>query len=277
MPKCPQDRSYAWADVESNKFYVKTSYYEFSSYKDLSAFLRVYNNILDKDKCFNGQIREGHACSEYYDIDWHLSIREDNAGPIVQLEQRVFEEFLAARSQYAPEYPVSGDQCRTINSSSSSKLPLHVVKTAYSFDNNNKHMLVFMQAMQGFKGARSMQDQDKDSLGDHIGMGAYSKNRVSEAASATIHLENFSSKSNAYLRLGTTGKTVLVEQLVKANNRFKFIAVICRRTPAAMLGERLRFSKYQDIRTGLIACDTVVIQAESLCEQMTSLMMRCNF
>ncbi|KAF9148104.1 hypothetical protein BGX21_007042, partial [Mortierella sp. AD011] len=78
----PQDRSHAYADEKSNKFYVtyisgvssdgKTSYYEFASYKDLPSFLKAYSKIPDKEKCFNEQIRAGYACSEYYDIDWTL-------------------------------------------------------------------------------------------------------------------------------------------------------------------------------------------------------------
>ncbi|KAF9149767.1 hypothetical protein BGX20_005901, partial [Mortierella sp. AD010] len=92
----------------------------------------------------------------------------------VQLGQRVFEEFLQQRNQYAPKYPVSEDQCRVLSSSSSSKASLHIVIPTYTFDNNNQHMLKFMQ---DFKTARSKQDQDENSLGDYIDMGVYSKNR----------------------------------------------------------------------------------------------------
>ncbi|KAF9208403.1 hypothetical protein BGZ49_008891 [Haplosporangium sp. Z 27] len=180
----PQDRSFAWADEKFNKSNVtyisgvsgdgKTSYYEFASHKDLPTFLKAYSKIPDKEKCFNEQIREGYACSEYYDIDWTLKPSVKDPEEIVQLEQRVFEEFLQQRNQYAPEYPVSKDQCRVLSSSSSTKVSLHIVIPTYTFKNNNQHMLKFMQ---DFKTARSKQDQDENSLGDHIDMGVYSKNR----------------------------------------------------------------------------------------------------
>ncbi|KAF8962662.1 hypothetical protein BGZ46_001136 [Entomortierella lignicola] len=180
----PQDRSFAWADENSNNFYVtyisgvssdgKTSYYEFASYKDLPTFLKAYNRIPDKEKCFNEQIREGTACSEYYDIDWALKSPVEDPEKIVQLEQRVFEEFLQQRNQHAPEYPVLEDQCRVLSSSSRSKVSLHIVIPTYTFENNNQHMLKFMQ---DFKAARSNQDQDENSLGDHIDIGVYTKSR----------------------------------------------------------------------------------------------------
>ncbi|KAF8968442.1 hypothetical protein BGZ46_010852 [Entomortierella lignicola] len=175
---------FAYADDKVNKFYVtyisgvssdgKTSYYEFASYKDLPAFLKAYSKILDQDKCFNEQIREGQACSEYYDIDWTLKPPVEDREEIVQLEQRVFEEFLQQRNQYAPEYPVLGDQCQVLNSSSNSKVSLHIIIPIYTFNNNNQHMLKFMQ---DFKHARCKQDQDENSLDDHIDMDVYSKNR----------------------------------------------------------------------------------------------------
>jgi len=160
----PQDRSFAWGDAESNTFYItyisgvsydgKTFYYEFANYKDPPTFLQAYSKIPDEERCFNEQIREGRACSEYYDIDWYLGAHEEDA---VQLEQRVFEEFLVARNQYAPAYPVTEDQCRVLSSSSSSKLSLHIIPR-YVFEDNNKHILAFMQ---GFKDARSVQDQSE--------------------------------------------------------------------------------------------------------------------
>ena len=61
-----------------------------------------------------------------------------------------------------------------------------------------------------------------------------------------------------------TGKTVFLERFVKVNKGFKFICITSRRTLAAMLGERLGFTNYQDIPGGLIACDRIVVQAESL-------------
>ncbi|KAG0350683.1 hypothetical protein BGZ54_003688, partial [Gamsiella multidivaricata] len=60
------------------------------------------------------------------------------------------------------------------------------------------------------------------------------------------------------------GKTVYCEALVGANKDSKFVAVTCRRTLGDMLGERLNFENYQDIPKGMIACDRVAVQAESL-------------
>jgi hypothetical protein len=61
-----------------------------------------------------------------------------------------------------------------------------------------------------------------------------------------------------------TGKTEFIKALVKANKGFKFVAVACRRTLANALGPRLGFTNYQDIKESRIACDRLVIQAESL-------------
>ncbi|KAF9414397.1 hypothetical protein BGZ76_004877, partial [Entomortierella beljakovae] len=179
----PQDRSFAWANENSDNFYVtyisevsydgKTSYYEFASYKNLPTFLKTYNRIPDKERCFNEQIREDAACSEYYDIDWTLKPSVEDPEKIVQLEQRVFEKFLQQCDRYAPEYPVSEDQCRFLSSSSRSKVSLHIVIPTYDFNINSQHMLKFMQ---DFKTARSKQGQDENSL-DHIDMGVYTKNR----------------------------------------------------------------------------------------------------
>ncbi|KAF8964309.1 hypothetical protein BGZ46_000793 [Entomortierella lignicola] len=180
----PQERSFAWANQQANMFYVtyisgiskdrKTSYYEFSSYKDLPAFLAAYSKVPDKDRCFNEQIREGRSCSEYYDIDWTLKPPAKDSKEIVQHEDRFFKAFLHQRNQYAPQYPVSEDQCRVLSSSSNSKVSLHIIIPTYTFDNNNKHMLKFMQ---DFKTAWSNQDQDNSSLPGSIDMGVYTKNR----------------------------------------------------------------------------------------------------
>ncbi|KAF9183453.1 hypothetical protein BGZ51_004027 [Haplosporangium sp. Z 767] len=61
------------------------------------------------------------------------------------------------------------------------------------------------------------------------------------------------------------GKTVYLEALVKANKDSKFVAVTSRRTVADMLEVRLGSENYQDIPPGLIACDSMAVQAESLC------------
>ncbi|KAG0358938.1 hypothetical protein BGX24_005893 [Mortierella sp. AD032] len=61
-----------------------------------------------------------------------------------------------------------------------------------------------------------------------------------------------------------TGKTEFVNALVEANKGCKFVVVTCRRTLANTLGPRLGFTNYQDIKEPRIACDKLVIQAESL-------------
>ncbi|KAG0003472.1 hypothetical protein BGZ79_000806, partial [Entomortierella chlamydospora] len=61
------------------------------------------------------------------------------------------------------------------------------------------------------------------------------------------------------------GKTFLMEHIVKANKDCKFITISCKRTLANAHEDRLEgFSNYQDLPTGLIACDKLAIQAESL-------------
>ncbi|KAK3837960.1 MAG: origin of replication binding protein-domain-containing protein [Linnemannia elongata] len=59
------------------------------------------------------------------------------------------------------------------------------------------------------------------------------------------------------------GKTVFTGALVKANKKSRFVAITCRRSLADMLDARLCFENYQDI-SDIIACDRVVVQAESL-------------
>ncbi|KAF9176548.1 hypothetical protein BGZ49_006172, partial [Haplosporangium sp. Z 27] len=60
------------------------------------------------------------------------------------------------------------------------------------------------------------------------------------------------------------GKTVFLEHIRKANKGCKFIAVSCKRTLSNMNADRLELENYQDLPAGLIACDKVAIQAESL-------------
>ncbi|KAI7822705.1 origin of replication binding protein-domain-containing protein [Gamsiella multidivaricata] len=163
----PQNRSYAWADENSNTFFVafasstsrngKNPFYEYSSYEDLSASLRAYTNVPDEDKCFTEQIREGRPCSEYYDIDLALDIDnalDSSASGIASLEQQVFAEFLIARNHFAPNYAV----------------------TTYAFKDNNKHMKAFMVQFQ-----RDRRDQgqkiENSQLLEHIDMGVYNRNR----------------------------------------------------------------------------------------------------
>ncbi|KAG0079244.1 hypothetical protein BGZ90_003201 [Linnemannia elongata] len=60
------------------------------------------------------------------------------------------------------------------------------------------------------------------------------------------------------------GKTVFLEELIKANKNMKFVAITCRRTLADMQEERfIGFDNYQDY-PGVITRDRVVVQAELL-------------
>ncbi|KAF8932655.1 hypothetical protein BGZ47_011263, partial [Haplosporangium gracile] len=77
------------------------------------------------------------------------------------------------------------------------------------------------------------------------------------------------------------GKTVFLEELIKANKNMKFVVVTCRRTLADMHEVRfVGFDNYQDY-PGMITRDRVVIQAESLyrldlsfyCDQNTILIL----
>ncbi|KAI8596262.1 hypothetical protein EDD21DRAFT_422649 [Dissophora ornata] len=146
----------------------KTSYYAFASYRDLPTFLTAYNNIAAKDRCFNETIRDGRECVEYYDIDWADSQSED----IAELEQRVFAEFLEARNQFAPEYPVTEDMCRVLTSSSGYKVSLHIIIPQYVFENNSKHMKAFMDKFHLKRGGK-----DDTKLTKYIDTDVYTRNR----------------------------------------------------------------------------------------------------
>ncbi|KAG0344664.1 hypothetical protein BGZ54_005800, partial [Gamsiella multidivaricata] len=83
----PQARSFAQADKNSNTFFVAymagvskkgSPFYEHASYKNLSAFLQAYADIPAKDRFFGELLRDGHACSEYYDVDWSLESVQDD-------------------------------------------------------------------------------------------------------------------------------------------------------------------------------------------------------
>ncbi|KAG0287703.1 hypothetical protein BGZ98_004533, partial [Dissophora globulifera] len=144
-------------------------------YKNLSAFLQAYADIPDKDRFFGELVRDGHACLEYYDVDWSLESIQDDTESSEQREQRMFAAFLTARNEFAPQYPVTVDQCRVLSASSGSMVSLHIIIPTYAFKNNNKHMHAFML---DFERARSAQDQGPNSgLCSHIDMSVYSKNR----------------------------------------------------------------------------------------------------
>ncbi|KAF9991803.1 hypothetical protein BGZ79_003953, partial [Entomortierella chlamydospora] len=200
----PQTRAHAWADANGSTFFVmyesglspddKKSFYEFASYKDLPTFLDVYNKLPTRYRCFFEQIRDGYSCCEYYDIDWKLAstpskgtdlaASDEDADPsapnedtdtIAQLEKRVFSEFLAARNQYAPRYPVTDNQCRVLTSSTHSKISLHIIIPSYTFENNHRHLRMFL--LDFFDDIKASQDQNGSGLLKYIDSGVYSRNR----------------------------------------------------------------------------------------------------
>ncbi|KAF9536450.1 hypothetical protein EC957_010929, partial [Mortierella hygrophila] len=62
------------------------------------------------------------------------------------------------------------------------------------------------------------------------------------------------------------GKTVFLEEVIKANSDMKFVVVTCRVTLADTQEERfIGFENYQDC-SGVITCDRIIVQAESLCK-----------
>ncbi|KAF9184215.1 hypothetical protein BGZ50_003817 [Haplosporangium sp. Z 11] len=68
-----QARCHEWDYKNSHAFFVAfqagPSYYEYSYYRDPSAFLDAYADVREAERCFFEQIHEGQACNEYYDID----------------------------------------------------------------------------------------------------------------------------------------------------------------------------------------------------------------
>ena len=90
----PQDRCHAWGLENSHVFFVAfqpgSSYYEYSCYEDIPAFMEAYAKVPEPERCFFEQIHEGHACSEHYDIDWDIKSDEVGEDRIALLEQQVF-------------------------------------------------------------------------------------------------------------------------------------------------------------------------------------------
>ncbi|KAF8923776.1 hypothetical protein BGZ58_002534 [Dissophora ornata] len=178
--KGPQARCHDWADRSSLQFFVAVdagpAHYEYSSYRDASAFLEAYEGVPAAERCFFEQICEGQACAEYYDIDWALE-PSASAGAaentVVEMEQSVFAAFLRVRNQHAPEYAVTEEQCRVLSASSSKKVSLHISVPTIVFENNHRHMKAFMLAFQ----ATWCASLDAELL-QHIDMGVYSKNRL---------------------------------------------------------------------------------------------------
>ncbi|KAG0265613.1 hypothetical protein BG011_004404 [Mortierella polycephala] len=175
-----QDRCHEWGQKNSHAFFVafqpEPSYYEYSYYPDIPAFMEAYAKVPEPERCFFEKIHEGHACNEYYDIDWHIESDEIGEDRIGLLEQQVFAEFLMARNQYATAYPVTNDQCRILSASSSSKLSLHIVIPTHVFKDNNLHMKASMTAFQHTRSTDNDLRKTCQSL-KHIDMGVYSKNR----------------------------------------------------------------------------------------------------
>lgn len=147
----PQARCHSWGQKNPHAFFVAYQpsrsglYYEYSCYRDLSAFLDTYANVPEAERCFFEQIREGQACNEYYDIDWPLgNILDSSSNTVAMLEQRVFAAFLAAPNQHAPDYVVTSEQCRVLSASNGKKVSLHIIIPAYVSENNHMHMKAFM-------------------------------------------------------------------------------------------------------------------------------------
>ncbi|KAF8953210.1 hypothetical protein BGZ46_003259 [Entomortierella lignicola] len=183
--KGPQTRAFDRGDLEGHVFVAynclsrnRKNYCEYASYPDLSGFLQAYRSIPDVEKCFNEIIREGRPCAEYYDIDWKLSNGDKSSSEeeLMELEQRVFAVFLQARNHFAPEYPVLDKQCRVLSASSDKKLSLHIVIPQYVFQNNNQHMMVFMDSFKTTRENGRYGDNDANLL-QYIDAGVYTKNR----------------------------------------------------------------------------------------------------
>ncbi|KAF9536637.1 hypothetical protein EC957_010258 [Mortierella hygrophila] len=364
----PQARSYEWGDKNSHQFFVAfdtgPAYFEYSSYKDPARFLEAYASVPDADRCFFEQIREGHACNEYYDIEWTLGQVADKSD-ILRLEQQMFTAFLNARNQYAPDYPLDTAHCRVLSASKNKKISLHIIIPTYMFENNNRHMKAFVLS---FKDTWSSASDEDSALLDHIDTTVYTMNRVmrilgsckfkdldrplmraqwhepsmvaedkeflitnigpdsvqplvdtvkakfmqtpqatqfemhcktarcssgwnarqrdtiiSQTPHEPLHADTvYNARYVKHLMLGRGrfdtakqpsliircdtggGKTRYTEALVKANNGCKFVAVSCRRTQGSTQQARLEnFNSYQDV-PGVIACNKIAIQAESL-------------
>ncbi|KAF9899957.1 hypothetical protein EC991_008115 [Linnemannia zychae] len=82
------------------------------------------------------------------------------------------------------------------------------------------------------------------------------------AECGAIYLKCYRSSSPGKEATGG-GKTVFLEEVIKANDDVKFVVITCRRTLADMAEERFGFDNYQDY-AGVITRDRVVVQAESL-------------
>ncbi|KAF9407786.1 hypothetical protein BGZ94_002559 [Podila epigama] len=173
----PQARCHEQGGLNSHEFFVAIdgpSKNEYASYKDSSVFLEMYAGIPDSKRCFFEQIREGQACSEYYDIDWALGQATDR-DELQRLEKQVFAVFLRMRNQHAPKYAVDSEHCRVLSASKDMKLSLHIIIPKYVFL-NNRHLKTFMLAFR--ETWRSAHNDMDMALLEYIDDGVYSKNRL---------------------------------------------------------------------------------------------------
>ncbi|KAF9090088.1 hypothetical protein BGX29_011678 [Mortierella sp. GBA35] len=175
--KGAQGRCHEWSDQNSHEFFVAVDgpfKNEYSSYKDSTTFLKAYDSVPEEERCFFEQIREDKACKEYYDIDWDLVSSADDC-EIKRLEQQVFNAFLNARNQHAPDYPLDTTHCRVLSASKNKKISLHIVIPTYMFENNNRHMKAFVLA---FKDTWSSASDEDSARFEHIDGRVYTSNRI---------------------------------------------------------------------------------------------------
>ncbi|KAF9536736.1 hypothetical protein EC957_009861 [Mortierella hygrophila] len=173
--KRAQDRCYEWGDENLHQFFVAIDgplKYEYASYKDSTTFLKAYDSVPEEERYFFVQIRDGKACKEYYDIDWNLAYSPDDC-EIKRQEQQVFNAFLNARNQHAPDYPLDATHCCVLSSSKNKKISLHIVIPTYVFE-NNRHMGVFVLA---FKDSWKSASDEDSARSKRIDGGVYSRNR----------------------------------------------------------------------------------------------------
>ncbi|KAG0307242.1 hypothetical protein BGZ98_000749, partial [Dissophora globulifera] len=82
-----------WGLENSHVFFVAfqpgSSYCDYSYYPDIPVFTEAYAKVPQPKRCFFEQIREGHACNEYYVINRHIESDEVGEIRIVLLYQQV--------------------------------------------------------------------------------------------------------------------------------------------------------------------------------------------
>ncbi|KAG0314717.1 hypothetical protein BGZ99_007885 [Dissophora globulifera] len=89
----PQFRCLRGGLDNSHVFFVAfqpgSSYCDYSCYPDIPVSTEAYSKVPQPERCFFEQIREGHACNDYYAIDRHIESDEVGEDRIVLLEQQV--------------------------------------------------------------------------------------------------------------------------------------------------------------------------------------------